>query len=273
MTVTTENRKAGPYIGNGTVGPYPFAFKVFEPKDVVVFFGSGQGEIPTESKLIYGVDYTVSLNSEQDTSPGGIVNLTAPLATGMRIILTSQVPYLQETELTNFGKFYPTTLNDVHDRAVVLCQQLLETVQRSLKVPLTSDIPAEDFLQNYLDVVNQKIAEAAASAKDSADSAVESSEFADHSGNSAQAASNSEQKIADVYLEAMNALKNITGFASATQVFHGLRVGDDMRLYWDKSENDDVMQTSDYGYTTVLPVEARFYLISGELMLELPFTQ
>lgn len=36
MSVSSEVRKAGPFLGNGTAASFPFGFKVFEADDVKV---------------------------------------------------------------------------------------------------------------------------------------------------------------------------------------------------------------------------------------------
>lgn len=269
MTITTENRRAGPYIGNGTVEPYPFGFKVFEPSDVAVYSGYGN---TSDVKLQYGPHYSVVLNDNQNAHPGGVVNLVSPLEVGFRIVIVSEVPYLQETNITNFGNFHPAILNDVHDRAVILIQQLLEIAFRAIKVPATSDLSPEEYLDKYSEMLDGKVAMAEGYADAASQSAGGSAASAVQSAGSAQYSKDSAQQIHNEFLRVMEALKNITGFAGATQSFHGLRVGNDMRLYFDKSEDGDVMKAENYDYMAALPVEARLYMESGRLMLELPYT-
>lgn len=134
MTVTTTARKAGPFIGNSVTTAFPFAFKVFANTDVVVT----QAVAGVESTLVLSTDYTVALNGNQDTTPGGTVNmLTAPDAT-KTLVITSAVPMTQTTVVTNNGGFFSGVFNAVFDRAVILIQQLAEVGSRALTIPKTA---------------------------------------------------------------------------------------------------------------------------------------
>jgi hypothetical protein len=133
MTISSNVRKAGPFTGNNVATAFPFTFKVFAAADVQVV-----REIAgIESVLVLNTDYTVSLNGNQNTNPGGTVTLSAPLATGQTLVLTSAIENLQPTDLTNQGGFYPRVINDALDRATIQIQQLSGQVGRSLKLPVT----------------------------------------------------------------------------------------------------------------------------------------
>ena len=135
MTVqNTSLRKAGPTQGNGIATAFPFTFKVFANTDMVVTYLNASG---IESTLTLGTDYSVSLNNDQNTTPGGAVNLLWTPAVGTYITLTSAVPYSQTLNLTNAGGFYPSSINDALDRCVILIQQLFEQVSRAPKIPVS----------------------------------------------------------------------------------------------------------------------------------------
>ncbi len=70
MAVSSTDRLAGPFIGNDTVTVFPFAFKVFEPKDLYVLLESSGGNTVL---LVIGTDYYAALNGDQATTPGGSV--------------------------------------------------------------------------------------------------------------------------------------------------------------------------------------------------------
>lgn len=134
MTVTTTARKAGPFIGNSVTTAFPFAFKVFANTDVVVT----QAVAGVETVLALSTAYTVALNANQDTTPGGTVNmLIAPDAT-KTLVITSAVPMTQTTVVTNNGGFFSAVFNAVFDRAVILVQQLAEVGSRALTIPKTA---------------------------------------------------------------------------------------------------------------------------------------
>ncbi len=139
MTINSTTRKAGPFIGNGSTSAFPFSFKVFQASDLeVVRLDTATN---TETSLVLTSDYTVTLNLDQDSNPGGTVTLLAgALAAGYTLTLTSDLPNLQPTDLTNQGGFYPDVINDALDRSTIQIQQLQEQTDRSLKVSVSSTV-------------------------------------------------------------------------------------------------------------------------------------
>jgi hypothetical protein len=91
-----------------------------------------------DTTLTLTTDYTVALNSDQDTSPGGTVTMLTAPASGQSITITSNVANLQPTVLANLGGFYPEVINDSLDRATIQIQQLDERLDRALVVPVSS---------------------------------------------------------------------------------------------------------------------------------------
>ena len=154
MTISTEVRKAGPFIGNGSASVFPFAFKVFKAADLIVV--RRQDNIGTETTLVLDSDYHVTLNSNQDTTPGGVVTLVAgALASGFTLVVSSELPYLQPTDLTNQGGFYPKVITNALDRLTIFCQQLAEITGRTLKLPITAptNISTEIPLPNPAELI------------------------------------------------------------------------------------------------------------------------
>ncbi len=136
MTIqNTTTRKAGPSQGNGVTTVFPFTFKVFTATDILVTYLNVSG---VESVLVLSTNYTVSLNADQNTSPGGSVTLLVAPATATYITLTSQVTNTQTLALTNSGGFYPESINNALDRTVIEIQQLAEQASRSITIPKSS---------------------------------------------------------------------------------------------------------------------------------------
>lgn len=150
MSISSEKRRAGPFLGDGLQVEFPFSFKIFEPEHIEV----------RESKEGAATDYvvtegfSVTLNDNQDINPGGLVVLHEPLPAGMVLSLLSNAPALQEMLLTNRGGFFPETLNDNADHLVILIQQLKEKVDRALVVASTASITADDLLFSLMDVAS-----------------------------------------------------------------------------------------------------------------------
>ena len=135
MPITSSVRKAGPFAGAGSAGPFTFSFMVFAAADLyVVKMNMATG---AETILALTTDYTVSLNADQKNNPGGTITLTSSLAVGYDLTITSSVDALQPTDLTNQGGFYPSVITTALDRAAIVAQQLKEKSTRSLAFPVS----------------------------------------------------------------------------------------------------------------------------------------
>lgn len=141
MTIATQSALAGPFTGNGSTTVFAFSFKCFDQGDLQVI----REESGAQTVLTITTDYTVSLNSDQEASPGGNVTMvTAPTAT-QTVFILSDVNYTQEAAFTNAGGFYPTVLNDARDRTTLQIQQLNDKIARAPLVPV-GDTPSSDLL-------------------------------------------------------------------------------------------------------------------------------
>lgn len=135
MTVSTNNRRAGPYAGNGVATNFAFTFRMFSADDLVATVADADG---VETVLDNGVDYTGTLNADQSATPGGSITLATALASGKTLVITSAVEASQGTNLTNAGGFYPDVIETALDRAVVLVQQLQALINRAMIIPVTN---------------------------------------------------------------------------------------------------------------------------------------
>lgn len=143
MTISSATRKAGPYAANGATTAFNFAFKVFSEDDVQVVLTNTIG---VETILSLSTDYSVSLNADQNANPGGVVTTNTVYSTGNKITLVGNVEFLQETDLTTGGGFYPEVIEDALDRLTMLLQQLNEQVDRAVKVDVSSTTDPDDLL-------------------------------------------------------------------------------------------------------------------------------
>ena len=144
MTISSTTRIAGPYIGNGTASVFGFSFKVFAAADLdVVRLNTSTG---IETTLVLNSDYSVTLNGDQNSNPGGSITLVAGnLASGFTLTITSDIANLQPTDLTNQGGFYPEVITDSFDRATIQIQQMAGDVSRSMKAPISDGSPDMDL--------------------------------------------------------------------------------------------------------------------------------
>ena len=157
-------RLAGPFTAEGATS-LPFGFKIFDPTDV--FVATSTDPNTSSTALVYGKDYSVKMNEDQDTVPGGTVVLSSPISTGQVVVIGSAVAYTQNTHLTNFSRFPPEIINESLDRIVVQIQQLVELTGRTISLPPTSSLTVSEFLDNLLNA-----------AKDAANSADEAAQYA-----------------------------------------------------------------------------------------------
>jgi hypothetical protein len=135
MTISSTSRIAGPFAGNGSAASFPFTFKVFDETDLLV--ETLNVSTSAIAALALTTNYTVTLNVDQDATPGGSITLTGGnLATGFTLIITTDIPELQNLDLVNGGLFYPDTVNDALDLLTVLVQQLMAQVSRCVQIPL-----------------------------------------------------------------------------------------------------------------------------------------
>jgi hypothetical protein len=149
MTISSTNRKAGPYIGNGTAATFAFSFKVFQASDLEVV--KLTVSTSTETTLALTTDYTVTLNADQNSNAGGSITLVAgALAAGYNLVITSNIANLQQTDLTNQGGFYPEVITQALDRATIQIQQLQEGLDRSAQLPITSSVDADALVADLL---------------------------------------------------------------------------------------------------------------------------
>ena len=137
MTISTSNRRAGPYLGDGIQREFPFTFKVFSAEDVRAYVADRQGR---ERALTYNTDYRVTLHPDQETRPGGLLTLTAALAVGDKLAINSKTDIVQSKVFTNQGGFYPVLLNDALDLLTVICQELQAQLARAMLAPVNATV-------------------------------------------------------------------------------------------------------------------------------------
>jgi len=136
MTISTTIRKAGPYLTNGSTTVFNFSFKLFLTSEIQVI--KADTATGAETALTLGVDYTASLNSNQDASPGGSITISPAIQSGYTITILSNVSMTQSVAIANQGGFYPDVINAALDRLTIFVQQLAEKVGRTIRIP-TSD--------------------------------------------------------------------------------------------------------------------------------------
>jgi len=169
--LASSTRTAGPYTGTGSQTAFPFSFKVFKAEDLLVVQTDASGVNTTLTNIS---QYTVALNPNQDTLPGGTVNLITATPVGYTLSLLSQLPALQNLTLANAGNFYPAAVDNALDYITILIQQLAEQLGRAVKVSIGNPLTPDQFSTNLIAsgvTATTKAAAASASATAAAGSA------------------------------------------------------------------------------------------------------
>lgn len=142
MTISSTNRVAGPYIGDGVTTIFPFTFKVFAAADLLVATLNTASGAVTDLNLTS--DYSVALNTDQDANPGGSITLTAGgLAVGLTLSITTDMDEVQPVNLVNGGGFFPEVINQALDTLTILIQQLQLQSNRAMQVPFADSADME----------------------------------------------------------------------------------------------------------------------------------
>lgn len=214
MAVGYIKRLAGPFSGAGTK-TLPFGFKIFAPTDVYVALAAAENESP--ATLVYGSDYTVTKNDDQDVTPGGTVELATPLTAEQRVSVGSKLPYTQEVQLTNHNRFPPEIVNTGLDRVVIQIQQVAEIQDRAIKTYTTDSRTPEQLLSDIFNTEKNAGASATAAANSAAEAKVSAgtaqkysdavTDFKDQivaTGNNIAAVKTSADNIEDIKTAAKN---------------------------------------------------------------------
>ncbi len=265
MTISSDNRKAGPYICNGVTTAFPFAFKVFSATDVRVVLADDAG---AESDLVLGTHYAVALNADQDANPGGTVTTTAAYATGYTLTLTSGLQNLQPVTLTNNGGFYPTVINNALDRLTILVQQLAEQVSRAVKVSISSALAPDSLIASLLTAVSSALTysnNASASATAAASSANNASASANNASASATAAASSASAAAasvasSIAKTGTQSVTAVLQFPNNTnQIMQADQYGTQQNLAYYDADNGFVIGGSDVRLSNLMSVPLNMF--------------
>lgn len=133
MTLSSDSRKTTPYVTNGVTTAFPFTFRVLQESDVKVY----KTDTNTGIVTVLSNGYTVSLNA--GGANGGTVTINPALAAGYTITVAREVDYLQnDYDPTSGSAYYADVLEQAIDKRVMQIQQIKETQDRTLKLPITA---------------------------------------------------------------------------------------------------------------------------------------
>lgn len=132
MTIASSTRRAGPYACDGVDQTFDFTFKVFTASDVRVTLTDSTG---VDTVI---TSYSVTLNADQDTTPGGFVTTVATYGVGNKITITGASVETQGSSIPNAGGFFPKVIENALDKLTILIQQLREDANRSFRASVSN---------------------------------------------------------------------------------------------------------------------------------------
>jgi hypothetical protein len=143
MTVSTELTKVT-YQGNGSTTVFSFPFAITTAVDIDVFLTDAAGTITQ----LPANEYQVAINppvGDNPTSVGGSVTWPIPipgqpfipLQPGSFITIARTLPETQLTSISNQSVIYPPVIEQAFDRVIMIDQQITETLDRTVRVPIT----------------------------------------------------------------------------------------------------------------------------------------
>jgi len=144
LTISAEAIKTSVFDGNGSTTAFAFTFKTFLAADLVVTLtrGSDSGTSGAEEVETITTDYTVALNSNQDSDPGGTVTMVVAPAAGSpaeKLVISNSPAYTQGVDLVSGGAFSANVVEDAIDRNTILARKAQELTTRSIQIPITDD--------------------------------------------------------------------------------------------------------------------------------------
>lgn len=136
------------FQGNGTTKTFSFTFRVWKEDQVLVYVGIGD---ETETDVTSSCSITLSEN-------GGTVTFPTAPAVGMTVVIMRNMPFTQEDQYITGARFDPHEIEDRLDQDCAERQQLLDGVERAIKVPNTSSKTPEQYMGAFWEAVKNVLA-------------------------------------------------------------------------------------------------------------------
>jgi hypothetical protein len=135
MTISTTASRIS-YNGNGVTVAFSFPYRFLADRDVVVVLRSSTG---VESILLLGTHYSLT---GAGADAGGTVTMVAAPAVGERLVIYRSVALTQETDYISGDPFPAETHERALDRLTMIGQQLQDSVDRTLRFPVSDTVSA-----------------------------------------------------------------------------------------------------------------------------------
>ena len=128
MTVSTTQTKVI-YQGDGRTRQWAYTFPTMKEEHISVYVTTKDGQTRRVES-----DYQVDSREKNVIYPV----LGDPLEMGEKIALMRKTPLIQDLDLVDNGGFFPENIEKYFDRSVLVEQELLEQLERAVKMPETA---------------------------------------------------------------------------------------------------------------------------------------
>lgn len=163
MIETTLNKVVYEVTGNSNIFAFPIRF--FQPSDIVCYLD--------DKKLNPDTDFSVE--TKEDYSSGANITLNVDGKIGSKFVIMRVLPEIQETSLPVFGKLPSSSIEIQLDKIVMICQQMREMIDRTIKVDPSADKSPDELIQEIMDSRSDAMeaAENASAARNAAEAAAQ----------------------------------------------------------------------------------------------------
>lgn len=139
MTVQNTNTK-NIYVGNDVTTIFPYTFQIAEKH-----IGYIKVYVEKDGVTEAVTDFLVDSSAKTVTYPVS----GSPLTSGTKIVIAREVPLLQMLNFVNQGPYFAEDVEVALDEAVMICQQLKETLDRTFGISVSVDAENIDMILPY----------------------------------------------------------------------------------------------------------------------------
>lgn len=163
MTIGAVTVQTAGSTGNGVTTAFSFSFHVDDYGDTEA---EDQIEViretiatGAEEILVRTTDYTVSINGDQDASPGGIVTMLSAPSSSFKIWIRLAPDFTQQTDYQNQGGFLMETVEDQADQHTRQILALKDMARRAPRVGIQAGTSFDgemtgDLTAGYVPIIN-----------------------------------------------------------------------------------------------------------------------
>jgi len=141
MLTTTDRRVQ--YTGDDQTKEFTFDFRVWDKSQIKVYQAN-------EDEAWSEIDITDQCEVEINDDNTGTVKFTSAPKNGVTIAIVREMPFIQEDEYINGTRFNPEEIEDRFDQDCAERQELLDGLDRAIKVPNTSTQTPEEVYETLI---------------------------------------------------------------------------------------------------------------------------